>query len=348
MTLRIKSKFKIYEVKNISKLFSTTSSENIYIIDKNVFDKFLKKKKFKKKILLQTSESLKNYFKIGELIKRLIYLNIKKNTKLIAIGGGILQDVVAFTASIIFRGIKWEYYPTTLLSQGDSCIGSKTSINFGKAKNQIGNFYPPEKIFIYSKFLEKLKIREIYSGLGELAHYYLISKKKKWVFFKDKIQNINKKKIKLKDLNDLAIGSLKIKKTYIEKDEFDKKERLILNYGHSFGHAIEKITNHKIPHGLAVAHGINIANYFSYILGYLKFKTFNEIEMVLKKIVCLKDISKINTTIFLKILKKDKKNIKNNFWFVLSKGIGKMFLKEFKSEKKVLMLIKKYLVHANK
>ena len=97
---------------------------------------------------------------------------------MIAIGGGIIQDITGFIASIIFRGINWSFYPTTLLAQGDSCIGGKTSVNFGIVKNQLGNFYPPKKIYLYSNFLKGLKEKDIMSGLGELAHYYLISGKK--------------------------------------------------------------------------------------------------------------------------------------------------------------------------
>ena len=340
--LKIISKIKNYEVKFQNKFFLKYNENIFYIIDKNVYNIYFKKLKFKNKIVLVTNENLKTYKNVGKLLKKLINLEIKKNSKLIAIGGGILQDTVAFAASILFRGIKWDFYPTTLLSQGDSCIGSKTSINFEGAKNQLGNFYPPDNVIINSNFLKSLTKKEILSGLGELCHYFLLSNKKNWNLYKYNLENYFKKK-KIIYLKNLVFGSLKIKKLFIEKDEFDVKERLLLNYGHSFGHAIEKITNHKIPHGLAVAHGINIANFISFQISLMNKNEFKQIEKIICKLVNLDEIKNININNYINILKKDKKNKKNNFNFIISKGLGKMFIKEFKSRNKVNNLIKKYI-----
>ena len=119
-----------------------------------------------------------------------------------------------------------------------------------------------------------------------------------------------------------------------------------MNYGHSFGHAIEKLTSHQIPHGLAVAHGMNIANFFSYKLRLMKYDEFKQIEKTLKKIVDLKQIDNIKVTKFVKILKQDKKNLQNNFKLILSKGVGKMIVKNINNQKTVTNLIKEYLANA--
>ena len=145
MKITIKSKFGNYTVENINKLSFKKSENNFYLIDKNVYKKILKKNIKGKLIILDTSEKLKNYYEIGKIIKKLINLKVRKNSIIIAIGGGIVQDIAGFISSILFRGIQWNFYPSTLLSQGDSCIGAKTSINFAEAKNQLGNFYPPSK-----------------------------------------------------------------------------------------------------------------------------------------------------------------------------------------------------------
>lgn len=340
--VNIKSFYKNYSVFKKDKIFFKNDKNIFYIVDKKIFDIFLSRKlRSHNKIIINSNEDAKTYEKVGVTIKKLIMKGIRKNSLLIAIGGGVIQDISAFTASIIFRGIEWEFYPTTLIAQGDSCIGSKTSINFSNAKNQIGNFYPPKKVVIHTKFLQSLKQKDIYSGFGELAHYFLLSNKKNWNFYKKNLK-IYKNYKNVDCLKKLIFISLKIKKKFIEKDEFDKKERLLLNYGHSFGHALEKYTNHNIPHGMAVAHGMNIANFMSMKLNFMKLKEFKEIESTLKNIVNLKKIKNLQIEKFVSILKKDKKNSQNSFRFILSKGLGKMFVKEIKSETFVKKTLEDY------
>ena len=183
------------------------------------------------------------------------------------------------------------------------------------------------------------------SGLGELAHYYLISGTKDWKLFNSYLDSFLNNPTNFLILEKIAYRSLKIKKKIIEKDEFDKGLRLILNYGHSFGHAIEKLTNHQIPHGLAVAHGMNIANFFSYKLKLMKYKEFKQVEKTIKKIVNLKEINNMDVTKFVKILKQDKKNLQNNFKLILSKGVGKMIVKNINDKKIVTKLIKEYFAY---
>ena len=345
MKITIKSKFGNYTVENINKLSFKKSENNFYLIDKNVYKKILKKNIKGKLIILDTSEKLKNYYEIGKIIKKLINLKVRKNSIIIAIGGGIVQDIAGFISSILFRGIQWNFYPSTLLSQGDSCIGAKTSINFAEAKNQLGNFYPPSKIFIFTDFLKFLKKKDIYSGLGELAHYFLVSNSKDWRFYVLNFEKFLKESNKNRNiiLQKLTFKSLLIKKKFIEKDELDTGKRLILNYGHSFGHSIEKLTNYKIPHGLAVAHGINIANFFSFKLNLMNYKKFKEIEKIIRKIVNLNEISKLNSINFVNILKKDKKNVGNSFRLILSKGVGRMFVKKINNKNIFKNLLKDYL-----
>ena len=111
----------------------------------------------------------------------------------------------------MYRGVDWIFFPTTLLAQGDSCIGSKTSINFDKYKNQLGNFYPPKKIFLDTSFLDTLKHRDIKSGLGEMAHYYLVSNQNDWNFFKNNLENLLAKNFNKNIMRSLIFKSLKIK-----------------------------------------------------------------------------------------------------------------------------------------
>lgn len=163
----------------------------------------------KRKILIDASEKQKSYQELIPIINSLIDSGFKKNHRLVAIGGGITQDVTAFIASILYRGIEWIFYPTTLLSQGDSCIGSKTSINFGEYKNQIGGFYPPHSIFIDTSLLSTLKDSEIKSGFGEMCHYFIISGKSDFDFFNSSYKEFGKNR---SVLNSIIYRSLENKK----------------------------------------------------------------------------------------------------------------------------------------
>ena len=179
----VKSNIHDYEVHFINDVKSTLENElkdgDFIIIDNKVkalytewFEEVLTNFKY---IGIDANESKKSYQEVEPVINKLIEKGFRKNHRLIAVGGGITQDVTAFIASILYRGVQWYYFPTTLLAQGDSCIGSKTSINFGKFKNQVGGFYPPNKIYVDPKFLESLPNKELQSGLGEMAHYYVVA-----------------------------------------------------------------------------------------------------------------------------------------------------------------------------
>ena len=164
--LKIKSSFGNYEVinKRISKDFFLKNSKNVfYLIDRNVYLKNRIINKIKKNIILiKSNESTKSYIEISQIIKKIIQKNIKRDSVIFAIGGGIVQDISGFIASILFRGIKWNFIPTTILAQCDSCIGGKTSINFDKYKNQLGNFYPPQKIFLDPNLILALAAKKKY------------------------------------------------------------------------------------------------------------------------------------------------------------------------------------------
>jgi len=265
--------------------------------------------------LYNVTEQTKDFNNISTIINYIIGKFNKKN-KLIAIGGGITQDVVGFISSILFRGVEWIFYPTTLLAQGDSCIGGKTSINFNTYKNQLGNFYPPYKVIVCNEFLDTLTKIDIKSGLGEMLHFFLVSSKADYDFF---IKNQH-------DFKKLTTRCLDIKRSYIEIDEFDKNERLILNYGHTFGHAIEAVTNNEIAHGIAVSVGMDVANFISYKKGYITYELFKRIQKTLSSIYY--DVKLPNTEQLIIALKKDKKNISNKLNCVLTKGPGNMFLEE--------------------
>ena len=270
----VKSNIHDYEVHFIDDVKSTLKNElkegDFIIIDNKVkalypewFEEVLMNFKH---IGINATEPQKSYQEVEPVISELIKKGFRKNHRLIAVGGGITQDVTAFIASILYRGVQWYFFPTTLLAQGDSCIGSKTSINFGKFKNQVGGFYPPNKIYVDPKFLESLPNKELQSGLGEMAHYYVVASKEDFERYKNDYEGALADKV---ILGGIIARSLEIKKSYIEIDEYDKNERQVFNYGHSFGHAIESLTNYGIPHGIAISFGMDMSNFISMKKGYI-------------------------------------------------------------------------------
>lgn len=273
-------------------------------------------------VIIAPTEEQKSYQGVEAFIGHLIESGFRKNNRLIAIGGGITQDVTAFTASMMFRGVDWLFYPTTLLAQCDSCIGSKTSINFGKYKNQIGGFYPPKEIVIDLHFLETLSSLDFRSGMGEMLHYYLVSGEEDFermsreydLAFTDKAV-----------LRELVFHSLDFKRSYVERDEFDQGPRNVFNYGHSFGHAIETLTHYAVPHGIAVSIGMDIANFLSVKLGYITPELRARMRPLLQKNWGDTRLTNVALDDFINALKKDKKSVGAEIRVILTKGLGQMF-----------------------
>lgn len=299
---------------------------DVVVVDVNVLRLYEQQLSFVLKdtrhIVIEPSEKQKSYQGVEQFIDHLIKSGFRKNNRLIAIGGGITQDITAFSASILFRGVDWIFYPTTLLAQCDSCIGSKTSINFGEYKNQIGGFYPPKEIIVDLQFLDTLSPLNFRSGMGEMLHYYLISGRED---FERMLGEYDRAFQDKNVLSDLIYHSLEFKRSYVERDEFDQGLRNVFNYGHSFGHAIETLTNYLIPHGIAVSIGMDIANYLSMQQGYIKRELYERMRSLLMKNWGDTQLTNIVLDDFISVLKKDKKAVGSEIFVILTKGLGKMF-----------------------
>ena len=299
-----------------------------------IVDKFFESQISYNKIVIESMESSKEISAIIAIINSIITNNFKKNNKIFALGGGVIQDITGFISSILFRGVDWYFIPTTLISQGDSCIGGKTSINFKNIKNQLGTNYPPLKICIDTIFLNTLPQEQINSGLGEMLHYFIYSSEDDFVFFQ---QNFEKNNLK-----SLIQRSLEIKKSVIEIDEKEKGLRVLFNYGHTFGHALESVFGYEIPHGIAVAKGMDISNYISHKLNFLSDSEYFEMNNILKKIYGSFNFEKFDIENYYEIIKKDKKNSKKFIRPILIKKIGNLFQHDFKFDGKLLYLLKEY------
>lgn len=325
----IKSRFKDYDVEFIDNLthhiLNNFNENAILIIDELVYaiyeNELVKVTERFRTVFLLPQESDKTVDYAQDIIDKLLACAVRKTDILVAIGGGITQDIVAFISSIIFRGVDWAFYPTTLLAQADSCIGSKSSINFKKYKNLLGTFNPPNNIYIYPLFLKSLSESEIRSGIGEMMHYFLNDGLDKAEMLMGSHKEI------LKDVSlitPFVKESLLIKKAIIEVDEFDTNIRHIFNYGHTFGHAIEAITNYGIPHGQAISIGMNIANYISLQKKMIDVQCFEAMYKLLKLNMPRFEITETNIDEYCTALSKDKKNVGANLGCILTRGPGKM------------------------
>jgi len=293
----------------LSKYFSLSNS--LLVIDKIVYDIYFEKdypiEKYENIILLEIDEHMKKLESVQFLYDAAINFSAKKNLTIVSIGGGILQDITGFFASTMYRGINWIFIPTTLLAQSDSCMGSKTSLNYKEYKNLLGSFYPPTEVHIATVFLNTLKELDFYSGLGEVIKLHIMG----GIELEQRLKK-NLNQILIRNhvyLNEAVKKSLEIKLSYISKDEFDTGRRNLLNYGHCFGHALESTSNFEIPHGQAVLIGILLANIVAKNRNILSDERFTEIlnSLLMNSIVVKLSIKSFSADMVLDAMKKDKK-----------------------------------------
>ena len=233
-----------------------------------VLGEFLQGKKVIKIVLRhgERSKNAKNYLRIINVLAESAFT---REDTVVAFGGGVIGDIAGFAASTYMRGITLIAVPTTLLAFVDSSVGGKTAIDLAAGKNLCGTFYQPSAVYINTAFLSLLPRKEIKNGLGEVIKYAFLS------------DTVCKKDIKILDEN-LIYKCLKIKRDIVEKDERESNERALLNLGHTVGHAIEKLSGYKLPHGACVAKGIAAAIVVSEKLFSLDSATVNKMNALLK------------------------------------------------------------------
>ena len=274
-------------------------------------------------LLIDASEEAKTLDRFTGYVETLVHQSVRRGNSLIAIGGGVVQDITAFLASTLLRGVRWELYPTTLLAQADSCIGSKSSINVGSVKNILGTYCPPAQIYIDVGLLQTLEEVDVRSGIGEMIKVHAIAGPGQ---FDALAINYEKIRNEPEALNDFIRRSLEIKKRIIELDEFDTGPRNVMNYGHSFGHAIEAATNFGVPHGIAVTIGMDMANYIAISMGRMSKEHFERMHPVLVENSKGFHNIKIPRKSFHAAIGKDKKNKGANLNLILpdAEGIPQM------------------------
>lgn len=293
---------------------------------------FLKDSPVFKKILLSSIEDNKSMKTVLEIIEELNDFAVTKNSLILSIGGGIIGDIVGFLSAIYLRGVSHITIPTTVISMADSCFGGKNGINASNGKNMIGTIKVPNAIVIDTRFLVTLDNRSFNSGIAEIIKYGAIYDP---LIILDLIEN--PKKYYQRDisyLSQLIIKSLNIKYHFIKNDLNDRRKRRILNFGHSFGHAIESVSKYQINHGEAVALGMFLAIKYSVEKGFCSTDCFKELKKCLASFIDLKSLciefKRLEVENIIKFMYNDKKAGMGSLNLILIKSFGKAFVFEEK------------------
>jgi 3-dehydroquinate synthase len=325
------------EIPEKIKILCPNAKKIALVVDNKVPKKFrIKLKNILKKYDVylfeySVSEKFKSFSNVNKLVEKCLLNNFNRSDILISFGGGILGDLGAFAASIIKRGINFINVPTTLLAQVDSSVGGKTGVNSKLGKNLIGTFYQPRLVVSDVEILNSLPQRELICGYAEILKHSLILKNNffNWLH-KYSNQMLRNKNLKL--LQQAIVKSCKIKIFFVNKDTHEKNIRMVLNFGHTFAHAIEVQNNYskKINHGEAVIMGMMLATRLSYLKKICSLKTLEQLKSIYKSNGLNHNIKrKFKKTDYNKIVEhmtNDKKNNDKKINLILLKKIGQTTL----------------------
>jgi 3-dehydroquinate synthase len=280
-------------------------------------------------------EAAKNINTAVDVAQKLLELGADRSSMLIALGGGVVGDLVGFIASIFMRAVPYIQIPTTLMAQVDSSIGGKTAIDLPYGKNLLGTFYQPQAVFADLRYLATLPEKEFHNGLAEIIKYGIIDDEKMFRLLEDNMESVKKRDPAL--LLKLVETCCRIKKSIVEIDEKEQGLRRILNFGHTLGHAIEAESDYAIAHGEGVALGMIAAVRISENSGYLECAQRERIESLIGKSGLPVRLPVVLSSEGIRArLKMDKKKKGDVIHFVLLKKIGMPFINGSIDEKVIV------------
>lgn len=265
-------------------------------------------------------EENKNLMTVQSIYEFLIMNSFDRNDVLIALGGGVVGDLTGFVAATYLRGIRFFQVPSSLLAMVDSSIGGKTGVDFNSYKNMVGAFYMPSGVYMNLSTLHTLPQKEYLSGMGEVIKHGLIKDRNYYVSLKENVDHIVKKDIDY--ILPMVARSCEIKREVVQNDPKELGERALLNFGHSIGHAVEKLMNFTLLHGECVAIGMVAASFISMQRNMLTVEEFNDIKQTIASFSLPVELPGIHTESVLEVMKKDKKADANTIKFILLQGIG--------------------------
>lgn len=314
-----------YEINHIykNKKIAVVTDENVFsLYGKNVQDALERCDYNSRFIVVKPGESSKSLETLQNVYTQLIDFNLTRSDLIMALGGGVVGDLTGFAASTYLRGVDYIQVPTTLLSQIDSSIGGKTAVNIEEGKNLIGSFYQPKMVLIDPDVLETLPDKFIKDGLGEVIKYACIKDSEFFRFISD----VNNLEQLFDNLEYIIYTCLNIKRELVENDEFDKGERMLLNFGHTLGHAIEKYTKYEYSHGEAVSMGMYYITEKSESLDITEQGSAEKIKNMLINFDIEYKLPNLNMDMIKNTILLDKKNISGAINLILLKKIGAPFI----------------------
>ena len=331
----------IYIGANLSKIGEISSKFNLgekvliisnaYILSLygKVVEKSLKETGFD--IFLTRVPEGEKYKSLSEAIKLYKYClkyKLDRSSTILSLGGGVIGDLSGFVAATYLRGVNFINIPTTLLSQVDASIGGKVAVNLAAGKNLVGSFYQPKLVYMDLSLLKTLPSKEIKNGMAEIVKYGIIKDAQFFSYLEENLEKI--KNLNEEALNLIITRSVEIKVKVVEEDEREEKgKREILNFGHTFGHALEKATDYKgYTHGEAVAIGMVIASKIACKMGIFGEESLLRLKKLLERICLPTEAGKIDKEKWWNALYLDKKKREGKLRFLLPQRIGKVILTE--------------------
>ena len=289
--------------------------------------------------LFDDAESAKSMQTVEGITRSLVRAGADRKALLVAVGGGVVGDVAGFAAASYLRGIALVQVPTTLVAQVDSAVGGKTGVNLPEGKNLVGAFYPPKLVLVDPEALATLPERVFRGGLAEVIKYGIIADAKLFAFLERNMERILERDAAV--LQTIIQRSIEIKAQVVSKDEKESGLREILNFGHTFGHALESATHYKrFQHGEAVAWGMMCAAMLGHEVLHTPAESVSRMISLIRKIGPLPRWPKVAPRQLLKAMRSDKKSRGGKLRFVLAPKLGHAQTCDTAPEKTVLCVLR--------
>ncbi|MGE0079398.1 MAG: 3-dehydroquinate synthase [Bacteroidales bacterium] len=307
---------------NIANLSKYILGKGVFIItDENVDKLYSNNFPDFPKYVVKAGEASKNLLSVSEIYRWLLDVGADRSSFIVGIGGGVVCDIAGFVASTYMRGIEFGFVATSLLAQVDASVGGKNGVDLDGYKNIVGTFNQPRFVICDTLMLKTLPSVELSNGLAEMVKHTLIADAADFAFMEENIERLMGCDVEV--ITSLLAKSVRIKASIVSADEQEKGERKKLNLGHTWGHAVEKISG--LPHGQSVSIGLEFAARLSTEKGLLQNRDYMRLMNLLRELhlpIC----TNINPSRIFDALTKDKKKVADSIDFILMKGIGEVII----------------------